>query len=83
MAEETPNKVGQDAVKPAASTEPVPQHNVAATTRATVRRGRKLSSGVKVLIGVVVLALIAGGFWAWHYFGSYESTDGFPATWRR
>jgi membrane fusion protein, multidrug efflux system len=39
------------------------------------RHFRPRSNKRIILIAVLALVVVAGGFWLWHYFGGYESTD--------
>ncbi len=62
MAEEHPSDFSVDASRESA-TFPPPSHY------------RRSHSRRNILIGVIVLIVLVGGFFLWRYLGSYESTD--------
>ena len=68
--DETTSAVAES--KPAASAPPAPAENGQARY---TRRQAFGTPRAKLAIGLLIVILLVGGFFAWRYFSSYESTD--------
>ena len=72
MAEETSSGPPLNDKESASGAQPVPQESV---PRRVVRPRYRRPKHFKSLLALGALLLIAGGFFLWRYFDSYESTD--------
>ena len=69
--DETPSAVADP--KPAAPAAPAPAENGQCALPSSP--GSRNLRRNKLLLGILIVILLVGGFFAWRYFSSYESTD--------
>jgi len=67
-----PNTVVADPIPQAPASPPPAQNAELRYQRRVTLLGNKRA---KLVLGLVVIVLVVGGLFAWHYFSSYESTD--------